>query len=109
MLEAPDKLMEAAITRSNAKQGINRADIFLMLTQLIYFCKRLNGKCCRKAFCSGVSLFEDKREKPSGRSPSKTLNLDNFITHGEQYPCYISVLLRASDRGNTGKNTAGQT
>lgn len=46
MLPASDKLMEAANPRSNAKQGINRADILLMLTQLIYLCKRLNGNRC---------------------------------------------------------------
>ena len=86
MLAAPDKLMEAESSRSNAKQGINRADIFPMLTQLIYFCKRLNGNRCWKAFCSGVSLFEDKRETFGPKPFPKNLNLDNFITHGEEYP-----------------------
>ena len=57
-----------------------------MVAQLIYILQTPERKhaYCYGAFRSGVSLLSAK-EKNYGQKPNP-LNLDNLITHGEEYP-----------------------
>ena len=59
-----------------------------MVAQLIYILQTPERKhtYCYGAFRSGVSLLFPKEKFFRTEASKQILNLDNFITHGEEYP-----------------------